>query len=281
VCEKPDQEQVGPLELSAADRRLYRRIARAELQMPADVRIQNRPAVSLIDLSAGGALLELPFQMTPDARVTLELLTAKEKIVTPFRLLRCYVQGLQNGIRYHVAGAFEQTLNLPTALTGALAQSTTDRVVATLDAFLQHDRVRGAKANVNGFDELLAWVMAAARRGESVSVMSSQIRSQLSGLFPTLAILPANGTYLQDPSKSARFFGFDFKSRHVLAGADRRLLRAAAQLIAVMDAEIQSSEPAATETPEEVYSSVVTYSVADWQAVRRKVPPLSATAAIR
>jgi hypothetical protein len=280
VCEKPDQEQVG-LELSAADRRLYRRIARAELQMPADVRIQNRPAVSLIDLSAGGALLELPFQMTPDARVTLELRTANEKIIAPFRLLRCYVQGLQNGIRYHAAGAFEQTLNLPTTLTGALAPSTTDRVVATLDAFLQHDRVRGAKANVNGFDELLAWVMAAARRGESVSVMSAQIRSRLSHLFPTLAILPANGTYLQDPSKSARFFGFDFTSRHVLTGADRRLLRAAAQLIAVMDAEVQDSEPAATEAPEEAYSSVVTYSVADWQVLGRKVPPLSATAAIR
>jgi hypothetical protein len=279
VCET--EQTASTLSLSAADRRLYRRLARAELQAPAHFRIQNRPAVSLIDLSAGGALLELPFQMTPDARVTVELQTPIEKIVAPFRLLRCYVQALQGGVRYHAAGAFEQILNLPPALTGTLTQSTTDRVIATLEAFLRHSRVSGASPNVNGFDDLLEWVMDAARRGESVNAMSTQIRARLTRIFPSMAINPAHGPYLQDPSKAARFFGLDFTSSRVLTGSDRRLLRAAAQLIALMDADREAAAPVAHERPEEAYSSVVTYSVADWQVLRRKVPPLAASGRTR
>jgi hypothetical protein len=63
----------------------------------------------------------------------------------------------------------------------------------------------------------------------------------------------------------------------VLTGADRRMLRAAAQLIAIIDAELQAAKSEAAETPEEAYAAVVTYSVADWQALRRKVPPRAAT----
>jgi hypothetical protein len=273
VCEWDEQAE-APVSPSATDRRLYRRIARAELLAPAGFRIQHRPAVSLIDLSAGGALLELPFQLMPDSRVIVELLTPKEKIVTPFRLLRCHVQNLQQGIRYHAAGAFEQILNLPVALTGTLPHTTTERIVATLEAFLRHSRVRGGSQHVNGFDELLMWIMDATRRGEPVTVMSSQFRARLAWLFPSLAINRANGPYLNEPAKSARFFGLDFRSNRVLSGSDRRLLRAAAQLLALLEAESQPAALAVAETPAEAYSSVLTYSSADWQVLRRKVAPL-------
>ena len=62
-------------ERRASDRRAHRRIASAELPKSALIRIPNRPAVSLIDVSSGGALLELPFQMPPESRFTLELST--------------------------------------------------------------------------------------------------------------------------------------------------------------------------------------------------------------
>jgi hypothetical protein len=273
VCEREEQA-ARPASPSAADRRLYRRIARAELLAPAAFRIQHRPAVSLVDLSAGGALLELPFQLMPDSRVIVELLTPREKIVIPFRLLRCHVQTLQQGILYHAAGAFEQILNLPVALTGTLPHSTAERIVATLEAFLRHSRVSGGSQHINGFDELLLWVMDATRRGEPVKVMSSQFRARLARLFPSLAINRVKGPYLQEPAKSARFFGLDFRSNRVLSGSDRRLLRAAAQLLALLDAESQATAPAVAETPAEAYSSVRTYSVADWQVLRRNIAPL-------
>lgn len=55
---------------SAAERRAHRRIASSELPEPALIRIPDRPAISLVDLSPGGALLELPFQLRPESGVT-------------------------------------------------------------------------------------------------------------------------------------------------------------------------------------------------------------------
>src|SRR5688572_5095177 len=53
-----------------AYRRIYPRLNPDALSVAASITIPNRPAVTLVDLSQGGARMDLPFQMSPDARVT-------------------------------------------------------------------------------------------------------------------------------------------------------------------------------------------------------------------
>ena len=77
--------------MSGRDRRIHQRVSLQDLSTPALVRIPNRPPISLVDLSPGGALIDLPFQVRPDSRVTLEFRAASERMNLPFRLLRCYV----------------------------------------------------------------------------------------------------------------------------------------------------------------------------------------------
>src|SRR4029453_6530048 len=93
------------------DRRVEPRLSPDELSTPASIRIPNRPGVSLVDLSPGGALIDLPFQIRPNSRVTLEFRAASERMILPFRMLRCCVASLQGGVRYHAAGAFEERLD--------------------------------------------------------------------------------------------------------------------------------------------------------------------------
>ena len=124
-------------ERRASDRRAHRRIASTELPKSALIRIPHRPAVSLVDVSSGGALLELPFQMPPESRFTLELSTTEDRLAVPFQLLRCYVADLKGGVRYHAAGAFDRVVKLPASLAGGLELSESDRLIATLEAFLR------------------------------------------------------------------------------------------------------------------------------------------------
>src|SRR5262245_59939365 len=91
---------------SAADRRAHPRIPSAKLPVTR-VHIPRRATVSLVDLSAGGALLELPFQLPPESSFAVKLDTAVEQIELPFQMLRCYVAELKGGVRYHAAGAFD------------------------------------------------------------------------------------------------------------------------------------------------------------------------------
>src|SRR5262245_8927588 len=115
----------------SADRRAHRRVASVDLG-DAQIRIPHRPAVSLVDLSSGGALLELPFQLSPQSRMTVELHAPGEQVAVPFRLLRCYVTGLRGGVRYHAAGAFEELLHLP-MLAERPAPSGAARLAAALE----------------------------------------------------------------------------------------------------------------------------------------------------
>ena len=256
----------SPAERDASDRRAHRRIASSELPEPALIRIPNRPAISLVDLSSGGALLALPFQMQPEARVTLEFLTSAEQLAVPFRLLRCYVAELHGGVCYHAAGVFDQTLKLPATLDGGLTPATSDRLIATLEAFLRASQATNPSSRGTGFKELLSWVVAGLRRGEPTNLISIQIKAHLGRLFPSLSIGPASLSWLRDASTSARFFGLDFRSDGVLTAADRRFLRASAQLITLID---RNAEPQATNLIEEGPSSLVIHSVAEWQLLSR------------
>ena len=245
------------------------------MNAPATIRIPSRPPVSLIDLSSGGALIEFPFQIRPESRLTVELTTGPEQVKVPFRLLRCYVASLKGGVRYQAAGTFESDLKLP-LLMRAPAQTPATRLVSTLEAFLRQDGAGDRHERVREFDNLLVSLLDGVRRGEPSERISSAIRARLEMFIPSLTIEPAATAFLRDPSRSARFFGIDFKSKRVLTTIDRRILRVAAQLLtAVNDAAPKATRAVRpSDAPAEIVAPTVTQGVGDWQEMCRTAAPL-------
>jgi hypothetical protein len=223
------------------NRRAHPRIASADLPSPAYVRIPNLPAVSLVDLSLGGALLEMPFQLQPASNLTLELATTDERVSIPFQLLRCSVADIKGAVRYHAAGAFDSRFKLPRSLSGDLTLTTPDRLMSTLETFLRSgERVDPASRGAR-FNGLLEWVVRMLQRGEAPDEISKQLRNYLVELFPTLSIrraVPASP--IEASSGTIRFFDLDFRSNRPLSAADRRFLRASAQLVSLIDAHSTS-----------------------------------------
>jgi len=184
----------------------------------------------------------------------------------PFRLLRCYVTSLRGGVRYQAAGAFEERLDWKPLLADAAAQTTTSRLIATLEAFLRLDSAAG---RVVEFDQLLMWILDAARRGERADRIAVEIRLRLGRLIPSMRIEAVTKPALPDPARGARFFGFDFISDRMLTTPDRRLLRAAAQLLSIVNlngnAVLRAPKPLDFKPRKSSESAVIAYSIADWQ----------------
>jgi PilZ domain-containing protein len=251
--------------MSGRDRRIYPRLSPRDLSTPASIRIPNHPPVSLVDLSPGGALIDMPFQMRPDSRVTLEFRAASERMMLPFRMLRCYVTSLGGGVQYQAAGEFEQQLDWKPLLADTEAQATTDRLIATLEAFLRHASPAG---RVVEFDHLLMWILNAARRGERADRIAVEIKLRLARLIPSIAVEATMQSSLPDPTRGARFFGFDFRSERALTSSDRRLLRTAAQLLSIVknngDRPLRAAPLLDFKPRQHEKSPVIAYSVTDW-----------------
>jgi hypothetical protein len=263
--------------LDGSNRRAHPRIASTELPETALIRIPKRPPVALVDLSAGGALLELPFQLLPDSQVFLELITSSGQITVPFNLLRCHVAKLQDGVHYHAAGAFNQLLKLPPILAGALTQPAVSPLIKTLEGFLRASQGNTITSRAASFNEMLLWVVSLLRRGEASSTISTQIKAHVVQMFPSLLITPASSSLLRNASTSARFFGIDFKSERTLTVSDRRFLRAAAQLIALVDRDAARSDAEAGHAilDQQAPTSEVVHTVSEWQALSASSNPVS------
>jgi hypothetical protein len=67
-------------------------------------------AVSLVDLSSGGALIQGPRPLRPGARVHLQLLTGTRRLGIAAHVLRCSVASLDSrqGVQYRGALKFER-----------------------------------------------------------------------------------------------------------------------------------------------------------------------------
>jgi hypothetical protein len=69
---------------------------------------------------------------------------------------------------------------------------------------------------------------------------------------------------------SAEFFGFMFKSKSVLSAHDRRLLRASAQVLSMME-DCWRETQVESEARAEKTSANVIYTATDWMATKPKV----------
>lgn len=261
--ELPSTERPSP---SGRERRVDPRLSSEKLSTPVSIRIPNRPEVTLVDLSQGGALLDLPFPIRPDSRMTVEFRAASERMMLPFRLLRCYVTSLRGGVRYQAAGAFEERLEWEPLLAAAATEALSNRLITTLEAFLRHGPETG---RVVELDQLLLWILDAVRRGERSERIAAEIRLRLTRLIPSVQIEPSSTAFLPDPAKGARFFGFDFKCQRLLTTLERRLLRVAAQLLSIIKVEgrgaARPNAPLDFQKHGNDPHKVIAYSIADWQ----------------
>jgi len=93
-----------------SDRRVHARLTPVELQNPITARLKYGDVVTLVDLSAGGALLETSMFLRPDTDLALELVDPCTRDVTDVvsRVLRSQVAGLQGGVKYRGACVFDQ-----------------------------------------------------------------------------------------------------------------------------------------------------------------------------
>ena len=265
-----ERARVSTNTIKPSDRRAHRRIDKAELPVPAQVSIPDRPPIALVDLSSGGALLELPFQLQPETRVTLAVSTPKENAVVPFQVLRCWVADLKGGVRYRAAGAFEQTLTLP-VLQPEAPPSPKDRLVATLEGFLNTTKPADLASLGAGFHQLVRWVLDSVNRGDAAGLIAIKIKAHLGQQFRSLVIHAASDACLRDARTSARFFGYDFRSAEALTRDDRRILRAGAQMIALLDTYAREEAADANPAPGLFthMPPIVLRSIAEWQEYKR------------
>jgi hypothetical protein len=101
-------------ERSFEDRRAHVRLRPIQLDRPMLARLKPGPLLTLIDVSAGGALIQTPTRLTPGAHVLIEFLApgTRRATVLRSRIMRSQVAALEGCVRYRGACSFDETLEL-------------------------------------------------------------------------------------------------------------------------------------------------------------------------
>jgi hypothetical protein len=209
-----------------SDRRIHTRLTPVELQRPLTARLKYGEDVTLVDLSEGGALVETSKILRPDTDLVLEILDARNSNVTQVvsRVLRSQVSGLTGGVTYRGACEFKRPFSHPalvalpapppllktdagdfvklefalkTIVEGYFKRPTTSGSAgrwrdgsALLDALV---RLRAAAERRESpidrqLAQLLAAIIPALQRDDSVESAMGQLQEQLSRYLPLLAI---------------------------------------------------------------------------------------------
>lgn len=95
------------------ERRAYLRLDPHELPDPLTARVKYGEPVTLVDVSAGGALVETASALRPDSTVVFEMVGggAQQALSVVSRVLRCHVSHVGGGIRYRGACEFKRPLD--------------------------------------------------------------------------------------------------------------------------------------------------------------------------
>ena len=184
------------------DRRAYARRSGADLASIRSSRIQQGPQVALIDLSAGGALIEAGVPLKPGTSLSLVLtVNGDAPSLVPMRVLRCEVAAVRpEATVYRGACEFTRLLEWP-SLVGAPAVAEPIRLVAVageqvatapvaapirLDAQLkllaERCRVGGSDGSLKTADVLAVLNSLHAR----VTTLDDQLARPLAELLPTI-----------------------------------------------------------------------------------------------
>jgi hypothetical protein len=208
-----------------SDRRVHARLTPVELQNPITARLKYGQAVTLVDLSAGGALLETSMFLRPDTDLVLELVDPRTRGVTDVvsRVLRSQVAGLQGGVTYRGACVFDRpflhpALEVPPPRRAASADDSLQLELALktivggffrrssasagagrwrdgstlIDALmrLRATAERRDAATDRQIAHVLRTTILALQRHDSVDSVTAQLRDALSPHLPLLSIRP-------------------------------------------------------------------------------------------
>jgi hypothetical protein len=95
------------------DRRQFRRLEGREHGIVA-ARVRLGYRVAVIDVSAGGALIETSKRLLPGAAVDLQVETVNDRRAIPGRVVRCAIARLRsNSVAYRAAIAFDRPWRVP------------------------------------------------------------------------------------------------------------------------------------------------------------------------
>ena len=98
----------------ARDRRQFSRRRERELEWVRTVRLRSGGDVALVDLSAGGALIDARVPLRPGALLSLEIIGRGLEAVVPLHVVRSQVSALMpDGARYRGACVFARPIELP------------------------------------------------------------------------------------------------------------------------------------------------------------------------
>jgi hypothetical protein len=111
IRQSSDGSARGP---TLGDRRAHPRHTVYELDWLQTIRLKNGPPVSLVDLSAGGALFETSLRLRPGSTAALRI-AGRDLVETTaaFEVLRSEISSLAPGPVYRAACLFDRALALP------------------------------------------------------------------------------------------------------------------------------------------------------------------------
>jgi hypothetical protein len=108
----PKPTSPSPARQNIADRRTHVRLAVSQVPFVRAVRLRYGPAVTLIDLSSGGAQIEIAsFSVQPGSKVIVEIMDQQGTTAIPAHVLRCTVASVSPLI-YRAALSFMVPLDI-------------------------------------------------------------------------------------------------------------------------------------------------------------------------
>jgi PilZ domain len=111
---------------SVSDRRADERLAKSAVSWLNEVRLKYGPAVSLIDLSASGAQIEMTcHRLEPGRTVVIELTGPDRELSVPSRVVRCGVSGIMPYVTSITSGSSDRRRQLDERSPGSAVSSST------------------------------------------------------------------------------------------------------------------------------------------------------------
>jgi hypothetical protein len=97
---------------TGVNRRLHERLKASDLDWLRGARLKYGADLRVLDISAGGMLLETEKALAPDSSVVVELTGTESPILIPSKVLRCRAASLGDFITYRGAFAFKRPLSI-------------------------------------------------------------------------------------------------------------------------------------------------------------------------
>jgi PilZ domain len=169
-----------------SNRRVHERLKADDLEWLRGASVKYDAAVRVLDISAGGVLLETEKALKPNSNVVLELTGPERPIVVPSKVLRCRVASLRDILTYEGACAFKRPLTIP-ELTVKLTSTATQPTVSiahTAESRVGWRKVvarfadgRVVRGYTNNFDPFKArmQLLTDGRDGESTIIPLSEL----------------------------------------------------------------------------------------------------------